>query len=253
MTIHLYGPLAVLSDSHLWLASFHPDASDDPTTLLEDLSYAQLDTRDLQRWNRFRPLDKKRQFLKSRVAVRTVLERELGAEAQCLFLRTNLRGRPFLHDNKGQERYQISLSHSGPLIAIVFSTGSASVGVDIENVQQIRKTALQNVTLRNEELEWMQRTGVSGNLGALLSVWTVKEAVWKALGGPESVTAANFTTHYDSEGAISCVLDGEKEGNKIQVTLFGPPAACPFSPLNWVPIKDDVFSNVSFLGCVAQK
>ncbi len=253
MTIHLYGPLAVLSDSHLWLASFHPDASDDPTTLLEDLAFAQLDTRDLQRWNQFRPLDKKRQFLKSRVAVRTMLERELGAEAQCLFLRPNPRGRPLLQDNNGQERYQISLSHSGPLIAIVFSTGSASVGVDIETMQRIRKTALQKATLRDEELEWMRRTGVSGDLGALLSVWTVKEAVWKALGGPESITAANLTTNYDNEGAVSCVLDGEKEGDKMQVTLFGSPAMFPFSTPNWMPIKDDVFSNVSFLGCVAQK
>ena len=84
-------------------------------------------------------------------------------------LRYHVNGKPYLSDS----RYAFSLSHSGQLAACVI-TPRGAVGIDIQKRVQLRPGA-EGLFLSKDERERMLGEDV-------LSLWSQKEAAYKALG-----------------------------------------------------------------------
>jgi phosphopantetheinyl transferase len=176
--------MPLLSGCHLWLIAFDQKPSIHPCFDEQDLQAAKLSSEDRERFNRYRPLEKKRQFLNSRLAVRLVLERQFGQAATDLTLRSSPSGQPKIFDASDREFCSVSLSHSRSLVAIVISMNSGSVGVDIEVHQPLDSRKFQHVATTDEELSWIESQGEKNN-EAFLAIWTIKEAVWKAQASSE--------------------------------------------------------------------
>ena len=81
MNIHLAESIEILPQCRLWLAYFDGDSDESISATTHDIAEAKFSTQYLHRWQQFRPVAKKRQFLNSRLAIRTVLKKEFGKDA----------------------------------------------------------------------------------------------------------------------------------------------------------------------------
>ncbi len=248
MTIQLSGPFDVLTDCHLWIASYSTahDAGEEYHS--EDLAISLFGQQDLTRWRRFRPVEKKLQFLVSRMVVGMVLEKEFGPIGSTFTLDSDSRGRPKIVTATGEEFCRISLAHSGTVIAVVVSRSAFSVGVDVEVDQPLHIDALRKVAVSQAEMRWL---GCLGEKSAALVVWVVKEAVWKSLGGPEEVTAAEIVVECQANGFISYILHPSFASVGIQLATFSSrgfllPSSAGLTTEVSLP------AGISLLGCVAQ-
>jgi phosphopantetheinyl transferase len=249
MTIELSGPINVSGECHLWLASCPAGCCDVQPCDSEELAGSQLGQNDLLRWRRFRPLEKKQQFLYSRIAVRMVLEREFGQLAHTIRLDSDSQGCPRIVNATGDEFCRISLSHSGSVIAIVVSQAAVSVGVDVEVGRPRHIDAIRAVAVSQAEMRWMGQVGMAD---ASLVTWVIKEAVWKSLGGPQEITAAEILVDYKPEGFNASILHPSYASVVLRVATFSTPG---FQLSFAVDLTTEVSLpvDIPLLGCVAQR
>lgn len=251
MTVKLMGPFCVSPACHLWLAESLEPVRASSQELEEDCALAQLTPQERLRWARYRPVEKKRQFLQSRLAARMVLSREFGQPGDHLQFTAAPDGRPLLLDSTGLQVRQISLSHSRTIIAI--ATDAADVGVDVEAVQKLQPEGLKIHGIRKEEIELLHNSGRISRDGAMSAVWTIKEAVWKCLGGPAMITAAHICIEEKAGRLHIQIQSAEFSGEQIALHLF---ESCPSIGLKGLacehPLGAECFST-AFIGCVAQR
>lgn len=252
MNMRVLGPLKIFPDCHLWLAAFSAEVRNGPSQLANDLANARMDDKDLKRWERYRPLLKKQQFLSSRLAVRAVLDQEFGDFSKDVVFTTDVRGRPKISCSTIDEAYCISLSHSAQLIAVAISKGECSPGVDVEMLQPLRGTAFRHL-ITDEEIAWMQKTGEMGMAGAISAVWTIKEAVWKSLGGPDQLTASEITFSDCAEGLTSRILHPGFAGNNVQLKLFASEDILHLPAATRINTKWTESIRIPFVGCFARR
>jgi 4'-phosphopantetheinyl transferase len=219
MTLHLAEPVEVFPDCRLWLASFDHERSASFVNTESDIEKAMLTNRDLIRWQQFRPAEKKQQFLNSRLAVRTVLQREFADEAEDIQFDSDSHGCPILTSLNGKSRAQISLSHSGNAIAVLISNSEFPIGVDIEVDQPLHSNGLRMVALHPHEQSWCD--GQTGReFDALLTLWTVKESVWKTLRSEIEIPVAGISVDFDRGDLTPCVLDSSFYDAMFRSQLF---------------------------------
>ncbi|MBC7966696.1 MAG: 4'-phosphopantetheinyl transferase superfamily protein, partial [Fuerstia sp.] len=217
--MHLADPVEVFPDCRLWLAYFD-DESGDPVVSPEDaLAEAKMSDRDQLRYQQYRPAVKKRQFLNSRRAVRSVLQRELGDTAAHVQFDSDSQGCPILVSEQIGCLPQISLSHSGNAVAVAISTHAFPIGVDIEIVEPLRAEALRQVAAHPHERAWCdQQTGRESD--ALATLWTIKEAVWKTLHSGGEITMAEISIEVHAGVLTSCVEHPAFKDAKFRTQLF---------------------------------
>lgn len=100
------------------------------------------------------------------LAVRCLLHRQLGTEAEISYLST---GRPVLLNND----LELSISHSGQLAALALAPSGLEIGIDIEHDTD-RAFRLAHRFLTKEEQEELVITPSDATL-----LWCAKEAVYK--------------------------------------------------------------------------
>jgi len=196
MTMLVSDPLLIEPGCRIWLAVFSPEINDSPSRQHNELSAACLSPTDLSRWQQYRPLEKKRQFLNSRLAVRSVLKQEFGAAASNIFLDAGPGGQPILISADARELPQLSLSHSGPAVAVAISHSRIPIGVDIEQIEPLRASALRLVAVNSQEMASCHRQNSLIDTEFLRTLWTIKESVWKSLGGAGEIMMSDISVGF---------------------------------------------------------
>jgi phosphopantetheinyl transferase len=196
MNMQLADHVEIFPQCRLWLAYFGGEADESILTTADDIAEAKISTQDLHRWQQFRPAAKKRQFLNSRLAIRAVLEKEFGKDADDVLLSSSVFGCPILQSREKEHVAHISLSHSENAVAVLISDGENPVGVDIEVSDPLRTNALRFVALHPHEQVWCDsHAGLESE--ALTTLWTIKESAWKTMRSEYNIALSDISVQFE--------------------------------------------------------
>lgn len=250
MTNQLWGPFQPLPDCRLWLSEDHDGFNALEPVLDRELAETYLCDQDLKRWNRYRPPEKKSQFLNSRLAIRAVLQREFGTDSDSYRVETTGTGQPVLKHACEQTLTSISLSHTGNITAIVLSDRHQRLGVDIETVQPLNVHTLSLTFINRFEHHWLTRETLTDSREMTLAVWTLKEALWKALGGPRDIAMSEIVVEYHNSTLIAQGWAKKNEKESAATAFFGHRFSLPFALTNYSSIDCQDWQIPSFVGCI---
>ena len=158
---------------------------------------------DILEFNKIVSEKRKLEFLGIRVALKTLLGKEIQIEY-------NREGKPHLVDNS----YQISVSHTNHWISVM-AHPTRKVGVDIEcptdKIQQLYKRFLS---------ETEQKELSDGkDIRQLLLAWSAKEAMFKII-GKEAIDFANQLRIFPFEVEPSGEMKGQHIPSKLIYQLY---------------------------------
>ena len=114
--------------------------------------------------------------------VRYAIRKDLSLTNDAITIFHNEYGKPYL---TGYPDYHFSVSHSGRFIA--FISDNAPVGIDIQNMEQLKKPISGHFFTENEN-NYISENGLQG----FYEVWTKKEAYVKMLGTGFSTPISSF-------------------------------------------------------------
>ena len=244
MNMHLADSIEVFPQCRLWLAFFNGESA---AATEQHFAEANFSSRDLLRWQQFRPAAKKLQFLNSRRAVRAVLRKEFGQGADEISYDADSYGCPLLLSREKNHVAHISLSHSANAVAVVISDGEHPVGVDIEVPEPLRTRAMQLVAFHLHEQVWCQQANGSES-EALTTLWTIKEAVWKTLRNIGDISLAKISITFDSSKPQVAISGSSNRSPKFRTQIFAQQC---------MPIVPETLclstADVPLRGCVAQR
>ena len=248
--MYLAEPVEVMPDCRLWLAYFDDESGDSVSSPEDALAAAKMSDRDQLRYQQYRPAVKKRQFLNSRRAVRSVLQRELGDTAAHVQFDSDSQGCPVLVSEQIGRLPQISLSHSGNAVAVAISTHAFPIGVDIEIVEPLRAEALRQVAAHPHERAWCdQQTGRESD--ALATLWTIKESVWKTLHSGGEIAMAEISIEVHAGILTRCVEHSAFKDAKFRTQLFV--VECDAVVPETICLMPERFGGIKLRGCIAQR
>ncbi len=139
---------------------------------------ALLSAEESARYERLRVASARRQFLASRVLVRTVLAARLGVAPPDVELRTTESGRPEMAGRP----LEFNVSHTDGLVALAV-TESALVGVDVERYDRdVDPIVLAKRFFAADEQAALAAVGTVERRALFIAQWTLKEAYVKARG-----------------------------------------------------------------------
>lgn len=239
-----------MPNCRLWVAEDRSCKDATESALARKLAEARLTDQDRDRWNRYRPFEKKNQFLNSRLVIRAVLNSEFETDSANLFVETLKSGQPVLVDSQGRRVASISLSHSGNMTTIAVSDIRFELGVDIETVQQMNARAFGLSFINRFELDQLMQEGLTKDPKAMLAVWTLKEAFWKALGGPQDIALGDIVVQYRNailNTDVACMTCKEKP---LATQFFGLGYSFPCELRNYSSLNVPESEISAFVGCV---
>lgn len=126
-------------------------------------------------------------FIASRLGLRTILGTHLAQDAKSLVFVENEFGKPHVAD----QPLHFSLSHSEDR-AILAISDSLEVGVDLERIRPLDHLDLAARYFCASELAMIESLPAAKQLSAFYQIWTVKEAIVKALGVGLSIPLDEF-------------------------------------------------------------
>ena len=151
-----------------------PDRENDAVTWL--------DTSEKARWRRFTNIDSRREFTLCRAALRDILCARLNCSNRKLSFDENENGKPLALVRGKPAPVSFNISHSGPhgLIAVV---PEGRVGIDVED-RSIPRDIGGAASLTFTPAEQAELAAADGAFKTeyFYRVWTMKEALIKALG-----------------------------------------------------------------------
>ncbi|HEY0281859.1 MAG TPA: 4'-phosphopantetheinyl transferase superfamily protein [Rhizomicrobium sp.] len=161
---------------------------------------AVLTTAETDRAHHFHFEADRRRWIVGRASLRYLLSRRLGIPPQSLQFGCGTHGKPFLPAS----RLHFNLSHSGNVVAIALA--ASDVGIDVEERHDIPD--MHQVASRFfSPLELAGINAATDPIGVFFRIWTMKEAVVKALGGGLSLPLEHFTVWFaDSKTLPTGVL-----------------------------------------------
>ncbi len=170
--------------AHVDLAS---DASRDAAAL------AWLDEAERSRWKRFLQPQPQRRFTLCRASLRTVLCRTLSCANDELSFGTSAYGKPFALVGGVRTSIEFNVSHSGRH-GLVALAPKGRIGVDVEE-RSARRDIDGDIRLlfTPEERARLNEAHGHHRLELFWRLWTMKEALLKALGTGLSRDTASFT------------------------------------------------------------
>ena len=163
-----------------------------PHVAWEAEALAWLDEGERSRRERFRHAGRRRQYTLCRAALRTVLCGRFGCANEVLSFGEEGRGKPVAVLSGNPAPVSFSVSHSGihGLIAVAMA---GRLGVDVEE-RAARKDldALMAAVLMPGERAEIEAASAGERIRRFYSLWTIKEALVKALGTGLQLDMAGF-------------------------------------------------------------
>ena len=219
MNMHLADHVEIFPQCRLWLAYFDGDSDESIAATIHDIAEAKFSTQDLHRWRQFRPATKKRQFLNSRLAIRAVLKKEFGRDADDIRLDSDSLGCPSLQSRQKEHVAHVSLSHSENTVAVLISDGEYPGGVDIEVSNPLRADALRFVALHPHEQVWCDlHAGLESE--ALTTLWTIKESVWKTIRGEYDIPFSDIAVQFECGTPRPVISNYPSETPQFRTQVF---------------------------------
>lgn len=243
-------PALAFPDCHLWIVPGKLVSDDSEFKMRAELELAEFSELDLARWQRFRPIQKKRQFLESRLAVREVISREFGEAANEIRFSSDPDGRPLLLHSDGRSAGFISLSHSDSWIAVAVSR-NFSVGVDIEVTQPLRLAGLQSTFLMPQEILSLQEKRAPWNKLGVQGFWVAKEAGWKALVGQSALTALEICVECRTDDIKLNVTNPTFDYDMLEARMFFVAGQEIVFTRGLEPLAEDV--PLTLIGCITRR
>ncbi|MGK5638273.1 4'-phosphopantetheinyl transferase family protein [Streptomyces sp. URMC 126] len=146
---------------------------------LDDRRLAAALGRDHERLRRMTRPQARRRFVASRLLLKSAAGAVLGAAPEELDLAYRPGGRPYL---RGIDRLDVSLSHTEDLL-VVGLTRYNRIGVDVERAdRRMLGLGTERRMCTPYELAVLRRVAEDRRNGALVRLWTLKEAYSKAIG-----------------------------------------------------------------------
>lgn len=153
-----------------------------------------------ERMARFVKRDDRARYAAAHLLVRWALARSLGEPELALSLDQTERGKPFVTDPALAAEVSFSLSHTRGLVGCALWS-TAPVGLDLEaSTRRLQVVELLDTVLSSGEREQWERAGLAEGpaLERFLEIWTLKEALSKALGVGLSVAPEEWSFDLDT-------------------------------------------------------
>ena len=131
---------------------------------------------------RYKPESSRIESLLAALLIRYAIRKDLSLPNNAIAISHNEYGKPYL---TGYPDYHFSVSHSGRYIA--FISDNAPVGIDIQNMEQLKKP-ISGHFFTDYENSYISENGLNG----FYEVWTRKEAYVKLLGTGFSTPISSF-------------------------------------------------------------
>lgn len=163
-----------------------------PHPAREAAALAWLDGEERARWSRFRHEGRRRQYALCRAALRAVLCIRLGCANHALSFREAEHGKPFALVSGAPAPVHFSVSHGGGhgLLAVA---REGRVGVDVEErIPRRDVDGWMAAVLTPDERSEMAALGGRRRAASFFTLWTIKEALLKALGTGLRLDMAGF-------------------------------------------------------------
>ncbi len=181
----------------------HIDLS--PGTEWEGDALAWLDDREQARRKRFEYEGPRRRFTRCRAVLRAILCRELRCDNAHLAFRTTSLGKPYALVQGEPAAASFNVSHSGNHGLVAYAA-AGRLGVDIEERDARRNLdVLTETVLGPEEQAALAAADGLERTNLFFTIWTLKEAVLKALG-------KGFAMDATSIKIPAAMLRGRKNG-----------------------------------------
>ena len=169
---------------------FHVDLA--PNDDFEAMAFGWLDANERERWRRFLFPGPKRRFALCRAALRREICDRVGCRNGQLMFNESEHGKPFAVVDGRRVPISFNVTHSGQHGLIAFGS-TKRLGIDIEE-----RTANRHIELLSETVfgpnERRELGSVAGQrkIELFFNLWTVKEALVKALGVGMSLDTSEF-------------------------------------------------------------
>ena len=205
--------------------------------------------RDLLRWHQYRPAAKKRQFLNSRLPFAQSCSGNSGREPKASSMI------PILTDvllccRLRKATSLTSVCHipvSVTQLPWQFRMANTPVGVDIQISDSRRADALRWVALHPHEQGWCD-LATRTSPEALITLWTIKESVWKTLHEMRNTPFAEVSVSFDVGIPKPCILNDSPETPSFRTQLFVHQCVPVVPGTVCLPT-----GNVALRGCVTQR
>ena len=216
----------------------HVDLS--PNTDHEREALAWLDQNERNRWNRFLVDRAKRQFALCRAALRANLCDRLGCANERLAFGTREFGKPFAIVGGAPSPASFNVSHSGTHGLIAFAP-RGQLGVDVE--ERLPRGDLDGIAesvFGPRERSAMAKLDGTRKMRLFFTLWTIKEALIKAIGTGFSLDPKGFEVpHPMLHGAQSDTFRFPHEpGVPWQINNLGEPRFAAALACEW-DLRDD--------------
>jgi 4'-phosphopantetheinyl transferase len=195
------------------------------TDTLDDAAIAAaaavLSPEELEQYQRFHFARDARDYAVAHALLRHTLSRREGRPpADWLFDKTPS-GKPFLR-NAGDSAPSFSLSHTRGMVACAVTAG-ADVGVDVECVDRDVNTAeIAARFFAPAEAAHLMRLGAEARRDRFFDLWTLKEALVKALGVGMATSLASLAFTVGDDGRVRLEAPPEIAPMSWQFGLFAP-------------------------------
>ena len=163
-----------------------------PHEASESAAWAWLDAEERRRAHRFQHTGARRRYVLCRASLRSLLCSALDCDNRRITFDTAEHGKPLAVVAGSRAPIDFNVSHSGQhgLIALA---ASGRVGVDVEErVPQRNLDTLADAVFGPDERADVAAASGSHKLHLFLDLWTMKEALSKALGTGLSMDVASF-------------------------------------------------------------
>jgi 4'-phosphopantetheinyl transferase len=213
--VRLFSLLPSPPDVHVW---FRATASLGDEAIAAAIALLSAD--EVAQYRRFHFARDARDYAAAHALLRTTLSRHADhAAADWRFDKTPA-GKPLLVD--GPFAGSFSLSHARGMVACAVTPATA-VGVDVESVDRDVDTA--DIAARffaPAEAAHLMRLDETARRHRFFDLWTLKEALVKALGSGMALSLASLAFEVGDDGAISLEAPPDVDAAGWQFGLFAP-------------------------------
>jgi len=187
-----------------------------------DELYRCLSHDEVERAGRFAFEKDFQQFVLSRGVLRRTLGHYFDREAQDIKFDYSPYGKPSLNVSAGETPICFNLSHSY-LLALIGLTNAAPVGVDVERARpEIITDDLIRAVLSPRERVQFTALPAHHRAEAFFELWTLKEAVLKAIGSGHTLPMTELDLGLTQEGPKEARRISTKPGEDWSAITFWP-------------------------------
>jgi 4'-phosphopantetheinyl transferase len=204
-----------LRDVHVW---FQATGALDEAAIAAAASV--LSDEERAQYHRFRFAHDARDYAAAHALLRATLSRDGDRAPERWRFDKTANGKPFLID-QGACRASFSLSHTNGMVACAV-TADADVGVDVEYVDRVvDMPAIAARFFAPAEAAHLARLNAAAQRDRFFDLWTLKEALVKALGSKMAPSMRAFAFSVGANGDVQ--LDApDMDTNSWQFGLFAP-------------------------------